>query len=159
MCVCVYVCVLFTQLCVYELRGTRIYIINISHFILERGTQFVVSLRDRWKAFTQTGDFFLSLIFFREPGCANACTPLSETPLIGCLSLTRLSILWTLPKSDRVVLIPRGLCPVTHLPIRSVVKSRNVFKSSFNTWIYCTSSAIFVATFMAYQLFKKKKII
>ena len=53
------------------------------------------------ETYTQRGDFFLSHIFFREPGSANACTPLqavssemSEMPLIGCLSLAQLSILW-----------------------------------------------------------------
>ena len=70
--------------------------------------------------YTQRGDF-LSHIFFRESGGANACTPLqavsSETPLIGCLSLARLSILWLdwQSKSDHVVIISRGLLPVAHL--------------------------------------------
>ena len=64
---------------------------------------------------------FLFHIFFQEPGGANACTPSQavssetpDTPLIGCLSLARLSILCSLSKSDRVVLTwsPFGYTPV-----------------------------------------------
>ncbi len=52
------------------------------------------------KLFLYQRENFLSHIFFREPGGANACIPLqavssetSEMPLIGCLSLGRLLIL------------------------------------------------------------------
>ena len=63
------------------------------------------------ETYTQWGDIIWSHIFFRKPGGANACPSLqavlserSETPLIGCVSLVRLLILWTLSKSDRVVI-------------------------------------------------------
>ena len=69
----------------------------ISHFILERGTQFVVSWEIDGETYTQRDDFFLSHIFLREQGD-------DLTPLIGCVSLARLSILWPLSKSDRVVI-------------------------------------------------------
>ena len=45
-----------------------------SHFILERGTQCVVSFDG--KTYTLRRDFFLPRIFFLEPGGANAFTPL-----------------------------------------------------------------------------------
>ena len=68
------------------------------------------------------GIFFLLHIFFLEPGGSNACTPLQAissettlTPLIGCVSLTVITILTGLSKSDRVVFISHGLLPVTHL--------------------------------------------
>ena len=94
----------------------------ISYFILERSTQFVVSLRDRWRdIYSESGLIFVPYLLPGARG-ANACTPFqavssetSKTPLLGCLSLARLSILWTLSKSDRVVFISRGLLPVTHL--------------------------------------------
>ena len=95
----------------------------ISHFILERGPQFVVSLRDR------LGDIYSKrrflLVPYLLPGArgTNTCTRLPSvssettlTPQIGCVSLARLSILWTQSKSNRVSLISRGLLPVTHLP-------------------------------------------
>ena len=103
-------------------NGEHVYI-KIPLILFSKGAHslFLVWEIDE-ETYTQRGDFFLSHIFFREPWGANACTPLpavssetSETPLIGCLSLARLSILCTLSKSDRMVLISRGLLPVTHL--------------------------------------------
>ena len=96
---------------------------NISLILFSKGAHSLLLV---WEidvvTYIQRGDFFLSHIFFQEPVGANACTPLqavssktSETPLIGCLSLARLSILCTLSKSDRVVLISRRLLAVTHL--------------------------------------------
>ena len=96
-------------------RNTFLYK-NISHFILVRDPQFVVSLEIDGE--TQIGDFFLSHIFFWEPGGANACTPMravsSERPLIGCMSHAQLPFS-ALSKSDPVVLItwsPSGYTPV-----------------------------------------------
>ena len=63
-------------------RNTLLYKnISLSHFILEKSTQFVVSLRERERerdgeTYTQRGDFFLPHIFFLEPGGADTCTPL-----------------------------------------------------------------------------------
>ena len=113
---------LYTQLCLYEQWGTRIYK-NISLILFSKGAHSLLLVWEiDGETYTQRGDFFLSHIFFREPGGANVCTPLralssvtSKTPLISCLSLAWLSILWTLSKSDRVVLISCGLLPVTHL--------------------------------------------
>ena len=48
--------------------------LSLSHFILEWGTQFVVSLRDA-ETYTQRRDLFLLHIFFLEPGGANTCKP------------------------------------------------------------------------------------
>ena len=89
----------------------------ISHFILERSPQFVVV----WEI---DGEKYIPRVdIFPEPGGANVFISLqavssetSETPLMGCLSLARLSILldW-LSKSNRVVLISRGLFPVAYL--------------------------------------------
>ena len=80
---------------------------NISHFILERGTQFVVSLKDRWRDMYSERRLLLAPYLLPGARGANACTPLqavsSETtlmPLIGCISLARLSILTGLSKSD-----------------------------------------------------------
>ena len=84
---------------------------HISHSILERGPQFVVSWEIDGETYTQRRDFFLSHIFFWKPGGTNACTPLESriarddlTPLIGCVSLARLLILCTLSKSDCMVI-------------------------------------------------------
>ena len=91
----------------------------LSHFILERGTQFVVSLRDRWR------DIYSErwhLVPYLLPG-ANACAPLqavssetSETPLIGCVSLARFSILTGLtvkiwPHGSHITWSPSGYPP------------------------------------------------
>ena len=85
---------LYTQLCLYEPRGTCIYK-NTSLILFSKGAHSLLLVWDiDGETYTQRGDFFLSHILFREPGSANACTPLqsvssetSETPLIGCLSL------------------------------------------------------------------------
>ena len=122
--------------CVFMNNEEHVYIkIYISHFILERGTQFVVSLRDRWKnIYSKRG---LLLAPYLHPG-ARGCQRLqaessetSKTLLIGCLSLAQLSVLWTLSKSDHVVLISRGLLPVTH-------KSQIHFPLSYNCLLVLT---------------------
>ena len=63
------------------------------------GTQFVVSLRDRWRdMYSERG--LLAPYLLPGAGGANAYTPLAShifrddlTPLIGCVSLARLSSL------------------------------------------------------------------
>ena len=101
----------------------HVYIRYISHFILERGTQFVVSLRDRWRdIYLERG---LLLVPYLLPG-ARGCQHLH--PLASCIvrdvrdASDRLPIpsstpdsLDSLSKSDRVVLISCGLLPVAHL--------------------------------------------
>ena len=92
---------------------------NISFYSL-KNPQFVISWEIDGKTYTQREDFFLFHIFFREPGGANACTPLQAVlsdglmPLIGCVSLAWLPILCTLSKSDRMVIMwsPSGYTPV-----------------------------------------------
>ena len=93
----------------YWTNETYLFIKNISLILLSKGAPlFVVIWEIDRETYTQRGDFFLSHIFFREPGDANACTPLQavsserfETPLICCVSLARLPILSS--KSDHVV--------------------------------------------------------
>ena len=100
-------------------RSTLVYK-NISLILFsKRGPQFVVSWEKDGETYAQRGDFFLSHFFNREPGGANACTPLqvmsAETPLLGCMSLARLLILCTLSKSYHMVLMtwsPSGYTPV-----------------------------------------------
>ena len=106
----------------YEQRGTHIYK-NISLILFSKGAHSLLLVWEiDGETYTQRGDFFLSHVCFLEPGGANPCTPLQavssetpKTPLIGCLSLARLPILWTLSKSDHMVLVSRGLLPVTQL--------------------------------------------
>ena len=68
------------------------------------------------ETYTQSGDFFLSHIFFREPGGANACIPLQvrqrRSDRLRVSGLT--AILSTQSKSDRVVFTwsPSGYTPV-----------------------------------------------
>ena len=114
---------------------------------------------------TQRGDFFLYHIFFREPGSANACTPWqavslerSETPLISLVFLARLSILCTLSKSDRVVIMwsPSGYAhvrPVCHdalpslcLLIRTwqLVKAHGVTRNELKIHIICYITTVTV---------------
>ena len=68
----------------------------LCHFILERGTQFVVSLKDRWRdIYSQRGLFLAPYLL---PGSRGATlqavsSETTLTPLIGCVSLARLSIL------------------------------------------------------------------
>ena len=91
--------VIYSAVSLWTTRNT--YIKNISLILFSKGAHSLLSV---WKidgeTYTQRGDFFLSHIFFREPWGTNACTPsqavsseMSETPLIGCLSLARLPIL------------------------------------------------------------------
>ena len=106
-------------------RNTLLYkkYISLSHFILERGTQFVVSLRDRWRdIYSEKGLLLAPYLLPGARGCQRL-HPLASrivrddlTPLTGCVSLARFPILpdW-LSKSDLVVLISRGLLLVTHL--------------------------------------------
>ena len=113
---------LYTQLCLYEQRWTGIYK-NISLILFSKGAHsWLLIWEIDGETYSQRGDFFLSHIFFQEPGGANACTRLlsvssetSETPLMSCLSLARLPILLTLYKSDCMVLISHALLPVTHM--------------------------------------------
>ena len=84
---------------------------NVSHFILEKGPQFVVTWEIDGETYTPRKDFF------QEPGGANTCTPLQACQrrlwLTVCPSFD--PILSTLSKSDRVVLItwsPSGYTPV-----------------------------------------------
>ena len=90
----------------------------ISHFILERGPQFFISIRDRWRDIYSDRGLLLVPYLLPEPGDVNVWTPLeaesSQTPLTGCVSLARLPIFWTLSKSDCVVIMwsPSGYTPV-----------------------------------------------
>ena len=94
---------------------------NTSHFILERGTQFVISLRDRWKDTCSARRLLAPYLLPGARGCQRL-HPLASfivrddlTPLISSVSLARLDSDWTVSKSDHVVLISRGLLLVTHL--------------------------------------------
>ena len=67
---------LYTQLCFYEQRGTLIYK-NISLILFSKGAHCLLLVWEiDGETYTQKGDFFLSHIFFREPGGVNTCTPL-----------------------------------------------------------------------------------
>ena len=96
-----------------------IYIYIYNHFILKRSTQFVVSWDIDGETYTQIRDFLLSIIFFREPGVANACpfsllAVSSEKPLIGCLFLARQR--FSAVCSNLTAWFSwSGLLPVTHL--------------------------------------------
>ena len=95
------------------------------------GTQFFVSLRDRWRdIYSERGLLLAPYLLPGARGCQRL-HPLSSrivrddlTPLIGCVSLAdldsqssqkRVSLLTGLSKSDRGVLISRGPFLVTHL--------------------------------------------
>ena len=100
-----------------KLRGCRYETIEE----MKRAHSFLLVWEIDGETYNQRGDFFLSHIFFLEPGGCNACTPLqamsserSETPLIGCVSIVTFQILCTLSKSDRVVITwsPSGYTPV-----------------------------------------------
>ena len=122
-------CMLYIQLCFYEQQRTRIYK-NTSHILFSKGAHSLLLVWEiNGETYTQRGDFFLSHIFFREPGGTNTCTLLqagssetSEMPLFSCLSLARFPILWTLSKSDCIVLISHCRLPVTHLLDRPAPK-------------------------------------
>ena len=98
--------------------------ISLTHFILERGTQFVVSLRDWWRDIYSERGIFLAPYHLPGARGANACTPLQAvssettlTPLIGCVSLARLSIQTALtvyiwPRGSHIMWSPSGYTPV-----------------------------------------------
>ena len=75
--------------------------IYLSHFILERATQFVVSLRDRLRDIYSERGLLLALYLLPGArGCQYLHPPLASrivrdnlTPVIGCVSLAQLSIL------------------------------------------------------------------
>ena len=100
--------------CVFMKNEEHVYIKYISHFIFERGPQFVVSLRERERdgeTYTQRGDFFLCHIFFREPTLAPSCKPYRQRrPRRLCSTPDSLP----LSKSDRGVITwsPSGYTPV-----------------------------------------------
>ena len=82
-------------------RNTILYKnLSLSHFILERGTQFVVSLRDRWRdIYSEKGLLLAPYLLPRARGCQRL-HPLASRivrdnlmPQIGCGSRDRLSIL------------------------------------------------------------------
>ena len=114
--------VLYTQLCLYEQRGTHIYK-NISLVLFSKEDH---SLLFVWEidgeTYTQRGDF-LSHIFFLGLGGTNACTPCKPYRQRGSRRFWSAACPWLdsrfwldwLSKSNRVVLISRGLLPVTHL--------------------------------------------
>ena len=84
---------LYTQLCLYEQRGTK----YISHLILERGSQLL--LRYRWRDIhSDRGLLVLYLLGASEcqhlHSLASRIARDVQTPLFACLSLARLSILW-----------------------------------------------------------------
>ena len=89
----------------------------ISHFILEKGPQFVVSWEIDGETYTQREDFFTYLL----PG-ARGCQRLHPlqarqrrpNPLIGCVSLTRLRFSALCPNLT-AWFSSRDLPPVTHL--------------------------------------------
>ena len=95
----------------------------ISHLILERGTLFVVSLRDRWRdIYSERGLLLAPYLFPGARGCQR-WHPLARrivrddiTPLIGWVSLVRLLILTGL------YIWPRGFhsmwCPSGYTPAR-----------------------------------------
>ena len=83
--------------------------------------------RERWRdIYIERGLLLAPYLLPGTRGCQHL-HPLAShiardvlTPLIGCVSLDRLPILWTLSKSDHVVLISCGLLPVAHLLDRPV---------------------------------------
>ena len=87
----------------------------------KRGTQFVVSLRERRRdIYSKRGPLLAPYLLPGARGC-QCLHPLASrivrddlTPLIGCMSLAQLSILCTLSKSDCVVITwsPSGYTPV-----------------------------------------------
>ena len=76
--------------------------IYLSHFILERSTQFVVSLRDRRRdIYSERGLLLAPYLLPGARGCQHL-HPLASriirdniTPMISCVSLARLSSDWT----------------------------------------------------------------
>ena len=101
------------------MNETLLYKIYLSFYSLKRPHNFLLVWEIDGETYTQREDFLLSHTFFREPGGANACTPLasrmvreaSDRLRVPCSTL----ILCTLSKSDRVVLItwfPSGYTPV-----------------------------------------------
>ena len=76
-----------------SLNETKPFLIKIyiSHFILERGTQFVVSLRDKWRDILREGTSSCHISSCNLLRAQSSETTL--TPLISCVSLARLSIL------------------------------------------------------------------
>ena len=94
----------------------------LSHFILERGTQFVVSLRVRWRDIFREGSSSCPISSSwsqKVPTLAPPCKPYHQrwpnaSDQLCIPGLTRFWLDW-LSKSDCVVLISRSRLPVTHL--------------------------------------------
>ena len=110
---------LHTQLCFYEYQGTYIYK-NISLILFSKGAHRLLLVWEiDGETYTQRRDFFLSHIFFREPGSANACTHFASHIVRDIRDASdrlrvpgsTLDSLAGQSKSDRVVLISRGLLP------------------------------------------------
>ena len=96
--------------------------IYLSHFILEKGTQFVVNLRDRWTdIYWERGHHLAPYLL---PG-ASECQrlhPLGSRTVRDASDQMRipgLILFWLDTKSDLVVFISRGPLPVTYLLNRS----------------------------------------
>ena len=91
---------------------------NISLILFSTGAH---SLRDRWRdIYSERGLLVPCLLpgargYQRLHLLASRIVRDDLTLQIGCVSLVRLSILIGQSKSDRMILISRGLLPVTHL--------------------------------------------
>ena len=125
--------ILYTQ---SNIMNKRNILVNkdISLVLFSKGPQFVVSWEIDGETYTQRGDFFLSHIFFQEPGGANACIPLqAEMPLIGCLPLA-----WqrftTLCLNLTVWFSSRGLLLVTHLLYPTALFTNHNVTACQSTW-------------------------
>ena len=93
--------------------------LSLSHFILERSTQFVVSLRDRWTYIYSERRLLLTLYLLPGARGCQRLHPLASrivrdnTNASDRLRISGSNRFWLdwLTKSDRVVLISRGLLP------------------------------------------------
>ena len=114
--------VVYSSNMIYEFQWTNETLLykNLSLVLFSKGAHSLLLVWDiDGETYTQREDFFLPHILFLWPVGANPCTPLQavsperpETPLIGCVSLARLSILCTL---NLISWLSRGLRPLTHL--------------------------------------------
>ena len=115
----IYNCIILS--CVFMNKEEHVYIKIYLSFCSQRGPQFVVSLRDRWRDIYSERGLLVPYLLLGARGCQHLHHLESYiirdnlAPLISCMSLARLSILWPLSKSNPVVLISHGLLPVTYL--------------------------------------------